>query len=812
MASEPTLNVSIKKSEITDTDAPLPGHLDNPSLLHLFKMTLEFAADEVFWMQSDSRIMHANQAACRKLEYRLDELIGKYVWEWDPLFPKEVWPTIWRELNELKHIEFEAKHQTKFGRIFPVYIRAHLLNMGEQQYLIAYASDISEQKEKEGALRDYERDLEALHSHKSGDSSPEGELGYLKSIAKRLSKLEVTANIGTWEIDLVENSLSLSEQTRRIHDLPQGFTPEVNNAYMYYKAGRDREIISTAYKQAIASLTPWDEELTLVTPAGDERLVRVIGNAEADDQGRCLRVFGVMQDVTYRDKLRKKLAESENTLQKIMDHSPAVVFVKDLRGRYQFVNKQYLSIFNFTREQVLGKTDFELLPEDVARAVTANDKRVIASQTNQASEEEIPQRNGLRVYISEKFPLYDQDGKVNALCGISTDITEQRSSEEQLRHAQKMDALGKLTGGIAHDFNNLLGIIMGHSELIQFRAGSGESSLSSSAQQITKACERGKKLTKRLLGFSSKRSPNMLVVSVNDILNQNYEMFQKILTVNIAITLDLSPSLLPCEIEVGEFEDALLNLILNAQYAMRGKGELTIATRNTNAAVYTELEPGCDYVHISVTDCGSGMDNVTKARIFEPFYTTKGSDGTGLGLSQVYGFVKRCNGQIRVISEPGEGTTVELYFPAKNEQPMEYAQESVLPEPSPDGFGCILVVDDETELVNLIEVMLTTSGYTVIGSSSPQDALKILAEQPVDLVISDIVMPKMDGLQFMALVKEKHPNMPSLFISGYPGRQQAVRKIQESKNPILFKPFKAEELMQRVGALLGADAKTSREN
>ncbi|BDX05512.1 PAS domain-containing hybrid sensor histidine kinase/response regulator [Planctobacterium marinum] len=801
MHNEPSFNVTFNRVHKKQDVPGFPTNMDEGALRTFLEITVENSNDGIFWLTSDAQIAYLNTSACQRLDYSPDELMGKFVWDLDPLFPKQVWPEFWREFVAAGHIQFESKHETKWGKIIPVFIRAILVRIGDEDMQVAFVQDLSEQKAQQAQLRTYKKDLQQLQKF-TAEPDPKEENLWLKNMAERLNKLEVAANIGTWEVDLTSNKLTWSEQTRRIHEVDTDYHPNVEEAINFYKAGKDRVTITKLFNNAVNACVPWDVELTIVTQMGRERIVRVIGNAEADD-GQCVRVFGVFQDITDKYGLRQELLASQKSMQDIMDHSPAVVYVKDIEGRYLFVNKKYEQVLSIPRNKVLGNKDTDFLPPSVAQEVMANDRRVIISGEHHEIEEEIPQEEGVRLYISEKFPLFNSDGEIYAMCGISTDITERRQQEEQLRRTQKMDALGKLTGGVAHDFNNLLGIIVGYANLIERSSAALDGAIFNQAQHITKACTRGEKLTRRLLAFSSKQSLQKQVVNLNDVIQNNVDMLQKIMTVSIELQLELSPDLWWCEIDVSDFEDALINMVLNAIHALEHKGTLTISTQNKIfQPAKKKQRSDTQFVQLAIEDNGCGMSPDTQEQLFEPFFTTKAEKGTGLGLSQVYGFTQRSKGFVEVHSNLGQGTRFELYFPSKpapdgRTENAQSQERSLL-----QGSESILVVDDERELVEIARLMLSAYGYSVSGCYSGAEAIQKMQKQPFDLVISDVIMPHMDGWELSRTLMEDFPNTKILLVSGYIGDRCADTHPHIEEEQVLTKPFSSETLLKRVKALL----------
>jgi len=379
---------------------------------------------------------------------------------------------------------------------------------------------------------------------------------------------------------------------------------------------------------------------------------------------------------------------------------------------------------------------------------------------------------------------------------------EERQRIEALFHqSQKMEALGKLTGGIAHDFNNLLGIIMGYSELLK-NLHNVPAKLTDYANHIHHAGERGSKLTKKLLSFTKKQSSNAERLDINTLLLQQEDVLQKYLTARIHLSLELEDDIWPVLLDFSDLEDTILNLSINAMHAMDNatNAKLTIKTCNqsinTLEAKMLGLTEG-DYVLISITDTGCGMDEITKEKIFEPYFSTKGDEGSGLGLSQVFAFLQRSGGTVNVLSEPNQGTQIVLYFPRSQ---VEVGTDSIITKDEKDlrGNEVILVVDDEELLCKFAMELLCEQGYKVFSATSGKDALKKLAEEDIDLMLTDIIMPEMDGHQLTSQVLVDCPNMKIQLVSGFNDDAHSELVDQILIKNILYKPYTSEELLKCV--------------
>jgi len=497
-----------------------------------------------------------------------------------------------------------------------------------------------------------------------------------------------------------------------------------------------------------------------------------------------------------------------------MDNSPAVIYVKDIRGRYTFVNRCFEDLFNLNRSDITGKTDHDIFPKDIADTFRQNDLAALSAGRALESEELAPQEDGLHNYVSMKFPIFDDKDKAYAVCSISTDITDLRKKEEQLRQAQKMDALGKLTGGIAHDYNNMLGIVLGYAEILS-EALTDQPELKKCAQYICHASKHSIKLTRKLLAFSRNKAADTDTIDLNFMLSSMQDMLNKTLTARIRLIYDLDDDLWPIHLDINDLEDALINLCINAMHAIDKTGQITIRTRKLQLplteACALNIAPG-DYVLLNIIDNGCGMDEKTRQKIFEPFYTTKGDEGTGLGLAQVYGFVERSHATIQVLSEKNKGSQFVLYFPRyhdndRSEKSEESGGESEnISDNSDDldlsGTETILIVDDEAPLNKLIGGLLESKGYTVFSAESGEQALEILKHETIDLLLSDIIMPEMDGYQLAAIVQKKYPDVEIQLASGFTDNNHSHMVSRKFKNNLLDKPFSSNTLLLRLRKIL----------
>ncbi len=509
-------------------------------------------------------------------------------------------------------------------------------------------------------------------------------------------------------------------------------------------------------------------------------------------------------------RAEKSLIDSERQLHTLVQSLPDLVWLKDAEGAYLICNPKFERFFGHKEAEIVGKTDYDFVDKDLADFFREHDKQAMVAGKPTMNEEEVTYADDAHKELLEtvKTPMYNTDGTLIGVLGVGRDITERRQTEAQLRRTQKMDALGKLTGGIAHDYNNMLGVILGYSELIEEIARE-QPELTDYINQIKHAGERGTKLTKKLLTFSRNESSENKIVNLNTLLEGSQLMLEKTLTVRISLVYELEKNCWPINLDESDLEDAILNMSINAMHSIEGTGQLTFETRNEAIkeidAQHLDIPAG-DYVLLNITDTGCGMDNKTKENIFDPFFSTKGELGTGLGLSQVYGFAQRSKGNVIIYSEPGHGSRFTLYFPRYHESDIEEKQLKEAEETNLSGNQVILVVDDEHALAELTSHILTQQGYRVFTAHNGEDALSILEKEAVDVLVSDVIMPEMDGYELASIVQEKYPNIKIQLASGFNDDRHTDNVSASLHENLLHKPYHSKKLLLRIRELLNGSA------
>jgi two-component system, cell cycle sensor histidine kinase and response regulator CckA len=508
-------------------------------------------------------------------------------------------------------------------------------------------------------------------------------------------------------------------------------------------------------------------------------------------------------DITERKK-------AEEIFRTAFNANPEPITIATIaEGRYIDVNESFLRITGYRREEVIGRTSLELnfwvRPEDRARLVE------LLWEQDSVHDLEITYRTKSgeeRVALdsAEAIEIAGQE----CIIAILRDITEQKFLEKQLRQTQKMEAVGQLSGGIAHDFNNLLGVIIGYSEILEHRLPQNDPLLKECGQ-IKKAGQSAASLTRQLLAFSRQQVLEPKVLDLNAIVLHVERMLRRLIGEDIDLKAKLGSGLGCIKADQSQIEQVIINLAVNARDAMPHGGKLIIETSRVDldedyARRHPPQKPGA-YVLLTVADTGTGMDAETQNRIFEPFFTTKElGKGTGLGLSTVYGIVRQSGGHIWVYSEPGQGTTFKVYLPLV-EQAVQMEKSALGSTGSLNGMETILLVEDEDALRELTRNLLEGAGYTVLEAERPEKAIEIAIGhgEPIHLMLTDVIMPGMNGRDLAANLASVRPAMKVVYMSGYTGFTHPG--IADSGATLLAKPFTRDGLLRKLHEVLESEVK-----
>jgi PAS domain S-box-containing protein len=521
-------------------------------------------------------------------------------------------------------------------------------------------------------------------------------------------------------------------------------------------------------------------------------------------------VARAVKEARERERRRQSeasLGESEARFRTVFEKLPVgmVLFGRDLVVAE--TNPAHCRMGSWVREEIVGRDYRDLIWADDRDEFT---RRVDDLFSERRQLHELEQRyrgkNGSPVWgaVTTSLTRFD-GGKVTLGLAVVQDRTESKSLEEQLRQAQKLEALGRLAGGVAHDFNNLLSVIMGYSEVTLHKLDR-DSPIYTSVEEVKKAGERATALTRQLLAFSRKQVLQPKVLDLNEVVVGMDRMLRRMIGEDVDLVTRLTPELDRVECDPGQVEQIIMNLVINARDAMPEGGRVLLET--ANVVFDRETDNRADarsghHVALTVTDTGHGMDEATRARIFEPFFTTKGPEkGTGLGLSTVYGIVKQSGGDVWLYSEPGCGTTFKVYLPSASKSPLPAT--AVPSQALRTGTETVLLVEDEASVRDLVRLMLASAGYRVLPTGDVDAALDHCRdhEGPIHLMLTDVVMPKMGGRQLADAARSIRPDLKVLYMSGYTDEAVVQHGVANPLETFLEKPIRKADLLERIRSAL----------
>ncbi len=528
-------------------------------------------------------------------------------------------------------------------------------------------------------------------------------------------------------------------------------------------------------------------------------------------------VAQAMRAFRERNRARQaeeSLRESQGRYRAIIETTQEGIWTFDADRKITYVNERLASMLGYSRDELVGQFVDRFIDPPLLEKSHQHWERQ-KQGINEQFDFIFGRRDGSQLYaIIAASPLYDARGNFTGALGMVADITERKRADEersrleqQLQQAQKLDSIGRLAGGVAHDFNNLLTVINGYADLL-LRELKEEDAIRASVAEMRQAGERGAELTRRLLSFSRQQLIDPKPIDLNQLIADSGNMLRRLMGEDVEIVVVPGDSLGWVNADAGQISQVLLNLAVNARYAMPDGGKLIIETGNVEVAAqeaekHLGVAPG-DYVQLTVTDTGAGMDEETQQHVFEPFFTTKEvGEGTGLGLSIVYGIVKQNGGSVEVDSKPGRGTTFKIYLPRVEGTEAAHV-DAERSAPVPHGSGTILLVEDEDEVRNLAAKVLTSYGYHVLQGAHGQEALLLVEghQEPIDLLLTDVIMPGMTGRELAERMKASRPEIKVLYMSGYSGNALARRGILDPGIACIPKPFTESALAGAVGRAL----------
>ncbi|RRR76543.1 MAG: PAS domain S-box protein [Candidatus Viridilinea halotolerans] len=626
----------------------------------------------------------------------------------------------------------------------------------------------------------------------------------LEKTKELLSQTSRIASIGGWEIDVPTRRLLWSEVTFAIHEVDPATTePNIEMALNFYKPGASQTAIRTAVQRCMEAGEPFDLELEFITAKGRELWVRAVGQPTFA-HGRCVKVWGVFQDITAR----KHDEEARRMLEAAVQAAPLGVIVCDARQADRpivYTNPAISQITGYAQHEILGRNPRFLHGGEAEQAGLLQLRQALAAGTACHVELRNFRKDGSPYLVELSVaPVQGSDGSLKHFVGIQRDITQQRRLQQQLLMAQKIEAVGRLAAGVAHDYNNALQSILGNTELALNHINQGP--LLAFLEEIRAAAQRSTTITRQLLGLTRNPLSQPRPIDLNAVAEQLISMLRRLIREDIQLYWSPERDLWPVLLDPAQIDQIITNLTLNARDAIGAAGTIAITTSNVEVreAIPDGPPPG-KFILLTVRDNGSGMDRETQARLFEPFFTTKPvGQGTGIGLPSVANIVQQNHGVIMVESALGAGTTVRVYLPQAPSPALPEARKTArIPLPTATINVTVLLCEDDSAVRDLGQRILVRLGYSVLTAASPSAALNLIARHPgpIDILITDVVMPELSGTDLLHQARKIRPKLHWLFMSGHSAETLGKDEIPDADH-FIQKPFTIGELAAKVQGIL----------
>ncbi len=744
----------------------------------LYRTLFNQSPDGILIIDAEGRFIEFNEEAHRQLGYSREEFRALRISDIDPFqTPAEVQASI-QKVRETGSAEFEVRHRTKGGEIRDVYVSTQPLTVSGRSVFYTIWRDITQHKQADRKLMELNANLQALIN-----AIPD--MVVFKDVRGRYIAVNKAVEAFT--------GLTREELVGRTN--AEVFPPDGAAT-----SGRSDE-------EALRSLKPVKSEEQAVNKDGEKLFLDTVKAPIYDDRGNLTGLVAVSRDITERNKMEEALRKSEKFIRSILESVDEEFIVIDRDYKIVSANKAYLNQVRLPLEKVIGRHCYEI-SHQIHQACHEVGLDCAVKRTFDTGEpstamhvHQDDEHNPSFVEI-KSYPLKDAWGNTISAIEIINNVTEKKKLEEQLRRSQKMEAVGQLAGGIAHDFNNILTAIIGYGSLMKMKMDDADP-MRFNLQQILDTSERAASLTRGLLTFSRKQAISLRPVSLNTSIKNVEKLLRRLIGEDIDLKFNLSQEDQIIMADSGQIEQILMNLATNARDAMPKRGRLTVSTEQIVfdqefIRMHGEGKVGM-YALISVKDTGSGMDEKTQERIFEPFFTTKDTGrSTGLGLSIVYGIVKRHNGYIICDSEPGRGTTFKIYLPMIKSEIVK--AEAAEPLSVPGGAETILIAEDDAAVRSLMKEMLVRFGYAVIEAIDGEDAITRFMENrdAIRLLILDVIMPIKNGKEVFEEIRKIRPEVKVIFASGYTEDILHKKGIPEENQNFIAKPLSPTELLMKV--------------
>jgi two-component system cell cycle sensor histidine kinase/response regulator CckA len=663
--------------------------------------------------------------------------------------------------------------------------------------------------------------VRAIHESQEKQNRKRAELALKESEEKYRSFVETT-NDWIWSID---REMSITYSSPSVEAI-LGYTAEELTGMDCFTLihSEDQPKVIRVIDACVRERNGWNSFVTRWKhKKGGYRYLESNSIPILDREKNVIGFRGADRDITERKLAEDDIREAERKYRTLVEQVPAIVYIAEPgpNGRWHYVSPRIESILGFTPAQWINDPELrskQIFAEDRDPALF---KQSSADRDLYVSEYRMYKKSGEIIWIRDEAVVFQNGGDTTLVHGLMIDISDFKNAEEakqtlenELRQVQKIEAVGQLAGGVAHDFNNILMVISSYCELLMMQMSSSDPAIKH-IQEMRSAAEKGSGLTRQLLAFSRKQRLEPTVVSLNQVISEMEGMLRRLVREDVELSIFLDETLPVTKVDVAQIERLLVNLIVNACDAMPHGGKLSVATTTVeldenSIRGLVDVKPGA-YAMIRVSDTGIGMDQPTLSRIFEPFFTTKEEGkGTGLGLSTVYGIVKQSGGSIRVLSEVGKGTMFRIYFPEIRGQKLP-TNATALESSNQEGNGeTILLVDDNDAVRDAVASILKLKGYEVLQANNGLDAFDRINGKhgPIDLLISDVVMPVMNGRELARQLRKKLPGLKVLLMSGY-SDDGVTNAPQDPGIVFISKPVQMQTLLSKVRTLLNEAATSS---
>ncbi len=751
-----------------------------------FRRLIEQAGDAVFVQDHEGRLVDVNQQACDSLGYTREELLALPADALEQMVPSGH-SGVKESLADGRPVTLDTVQRRKDGTTFPAEVRASGFEAGGRPLRLALVRDVTERHRAAEKLREQQALLSNIIAH-----IPISVFWKDRRSVYMGCNLNMARDVGRAS---PEEVVGLTD-----HDMP------VAQAEADWYVRCDREVMASGKPLLDVEETQQRRDGTLATLQTSKVPLR-------DANGQVVGVLGIYANVTERKRRDEALRASEERYRLLFERNLAGVVLFTIQGRVLGCNESFARILGCASPpEVLSRTstDFDFQAEHREEILAElRERRALSNR-----EILFRRQDGNPVWVLANLSLMEDETDGTVIHGTVVDITDRKRAEEalhrteeQYRQAQKMEAVGRLAGGVAHDFNNLLTVIHGYSEMLL----AGLPAIDPRhlhAQEIRKAAERAADLTRQLLAFSRKAVIAPRVLNLNVLVRDMEGMLRRLLGADIDLATVTATDLGAVKADRGYVEQVIMNLAVNARDAMPTGGKLTVELRNVELdEAYVRNHPEAhagSHVLLAVSDTGVGIDKATAARIFEPFFTTKGNGGTGLGLATVYGAVRQSGGHVTVYSEPGLGTTFKAYFPRVFEDAAAASRSVPSLATLARGTETILLAEDEPGVRSLARQVLESCGYRVLEAGDGDEALRVAAgyRQPIPLLVTDVVMPRLGGREAAEKLRVSHPEARVLFLSGYTDDAMVRHGVLEAEVHFLQKPFTPAALAQKVRKVL----------